>query len=74
MTTNKADMIFASLPYAILHEFQIPLYQQMKARDAEFYAGLEKAGFWLDRGDDSFGSVHEIPAPRAITSMSGPAS
>jgi putative flavoprotein involved in K+ transport len=55
MTTNKADMIFASLPYAILHEFQIPLYAQMKERDADFYAGLEKAGFWLDWGDDNSG-------------------
>jgi putative flavoprotein involved in K+ transport len=55
MTTNKADMIFASLPYRILHEFQIPLYAQMKERDAAFYAGLEKAGFWLDWGDDNSG-------------------
>ncbi len=55
MTTNKADMIFASLPYAILHEFQIPVYAQMKERDAAFYAGLEKAGFWLDWGDDNSG-------------------
>ena len=55
MTTNKADMIFASLPYRILYPFQIPLYQQMKERDAEFHAGLEKAGFWLDWGDDNSG-------------------
>ena len=52
---NKADLIFASVPYAILHEFQIPLYQQMKEKDAEFYAGLEKAGFWLDWGADGSG-------------------
>ncbi|MEM7528272.1 MAG: NAD(P)/FAD-dependent oxidoreductase [Pseudomonadota bacterium] len=55
MTTEKADLIFASLPYRILHEFQIPLYAQMKERDADFYAGLEKAGFWLDWGDDDSG-------------------
>ncbi len=55
MTTNKADMIFASLPYRILHEFQIPLYNQMREKDADFYAGLEKAGFWLDWGDDGSG-------------------
>ena len=48
-------MIFASLPYRILHEFQIPLYNQMREKDAEFYAGLEKAGFWLDWGDDGSG-------------------
>ena len=55
MTTEKADMIFASLPYRIMHEFQIPLYDQMRERDAEFYAGLEKAGFELDWGDDGSG-------------------
>ena len=55
MTTEKADMIFASLPYRILHEFQIPLYEQMRERDAEFYAGLERAGFKLDWGPDGSG-------------------
>lgn len=55
MTTAKADLIFASLPYRILHEFQIPLYEQMKKKDAKFYKGLEKAGFQLDWGADGSG-------------------
>jgi len=55
VTTQKADMIFASIPYAILHQFQIPLYEQMRERDADFYAGLEKAGFQLDWGADGSG-------------------
>ncbi|MFU8825719.1 NAD(P)-binding domain-containing protein [Yoonia sp.] len=55
VTTEKADLIFASLPYRILHEFQIPAYEAMKERDKEFYDGLEKAGFWLDWGDDGSG-------------------
>lgn len=55
VTTAKADLIFASLPYRILHEFQIPLYNQMRERDADFYAGLEKAGFQLDWGADGSG-------------------
>ncbi len=55
MTTQKADLIFASLPYKILHEFQIPLYEQMKEVDKDFYAGLEKAGFQLDWGADESG-------------------
>lgn len=55
MTTEKADMVFASLPYRIMHEFQISLYDKMRERDAEFYAGLEKAGFDLDWGDDGSG-------------------
>ncbi len=55
ITTRKADLIFASLPYRIMHEFQIPLYEQMKKRDAKFYEDLEKAGFMLDWGDDGSG-------------------
>ncbi len=55
MTTRKADLIFASLPYRIMHEFQIPLYDQMRERDAKFYADLEKAGFMLDWGADGSG-------------------
>ncbi|WP_134772986.1 NAD(P)/FAD-dependent oxidoreductase [Ornithinimicrobium flavum] len=55
VTTEKADMTFASLPYRIMHEFQIPLYEQMKERDKDFYDRLEKAGFWLDFGEDGSG-------------------
>ncbi|GAA2085568.1 NAD(P)/FAD-dependent oxidoreductase [Aeromicrobium tamlense] len=55
MTTEKADLVFASLPYRIMHEFQIPLYEQMKERDADFYARMEAAGFDLDWGDDGSG-------------------
>ena len=55
VTTRKADLIFASLPYRILHEFQIPLYEQMRERDKDFYDALEKAGFMHDWGDDGSG-------------------
>ncbi|GAB3487229.1 NAD(P)-binding domain-containing protein [Flexivirga lutea] len=55
VTTDKADMIFASLPYRIMHEFQIPLYQQMAERDKDFYDRLEKVGFQHDWGDDGSG-------------------
>lgn len=55
MTTRKADLIFASLPYRIMHEFQIPIYNQIREKDAEFYTALEKAGFMLDFGDDDSG-------------------
>ena len=49
VTTKKADLIFASLPYRIMHAFQIPLYDKMRERDADFYAALEKAGLALGR-------------------------
>jgi putative flavoprotein involved in K+ transport len=55
VTTNKADMIFASLPYKILHTLQIPVYEEMAKRDADFYKRLEKAGFMLDFGEDGSG-------------------
>jgi putative flavoprotein involved in K+ transport len=55
ITTEMGDMIFASIPYRILHEFQIPLYDQMRERDKDFYERLEAAGFDLDWGDDGSG-------------------
>jgi len=55
ITTDKADLTFASVPYRIMHEFQIPVYAEMKQRDAGFYARLEAAGFKLDFGDDGSG-------------------
>jgi putative flavoprotein involved in K+ transport len=55
VTTAKADLIFASLPYRILHTFQIPVYEKIKELDKDFYAALEKAGFQLDWGADGSG-------------------
>ena len=43
------------MPYRILHAFQIPVYNAIRERDAEFYARLEKAGFMLDFGEDGSG-------------------
>lgn len=55
MTTEKADLTFASLPYKIMHEFQIPVYDAIRERDKEFYDRLTAAGFELDWGDDDSG-------------------
>jgi putative flavoprotein involved in K+ transport len=55
MTTEKADLVFASLPYRIMHQFQIPLYEQMRDRDKDFYRRLEASGFDHDWGDDGSG-------------------
>ncbi|WP_082652566.1 NAD(P)/FAD-dependent oxidoreductase [Aureimonas sp. AU12] len=55
ITTDKADLIFASVPYRIMPDFHVPVYEAMKARDADFYARLEKAGFLLDFGEDGSG-------------------
>ena len=55
VTTEMADLIFASIPYRIMPTFQIPVYEEMARVDAEFYQRLEKAGFMLDWGDDGSG-------------------
>jgi putative flavoprotein involved in K+ transport len=55
VTTEKADMIFASLPYRIMAGLQIPVYEQIRERDADFYARLEAAGFQHDWGEDGSG-------------------
>lgn len=52
---HKADLVFASVPYKIMHSFHIPVYEEMKKRDADLYSRLEKAGFLLDFGDDGSG-------------------
>ena len=55
VTTEKADLIFASIPYRILHTFQIPVYEKMAEVDKEFYDRLERAGFDHDWGEDGSG-------------------
>jgi len=55
INTRKADLIFASLPYRIMEQFQIPLYEQIRKRDAEFYHKLQEHGFMLNWGADGSG-------------------
>ena len=55
ITTWRADLINASVPYAIMHEFQKPTTDAIREHDADLYARLEKAGFMLDFGDDESG-------------------
>jgi putative flavoprotein involved in K+ transport len=55
ITTDRADLIFASLPYAILADLQKPVYAEMARRDADLYRRLEERGFMLDFGEDGSG-------------------
>jgi putative flavoprotein involved in K+ transport len=55
VTTAKADLIVASLPYRILDHWEKPITDRIRAHDAEFYRALAKAGFNLDFGDDDTG-------------------
>ncbi len=52
---NKADLIFASLPYGVLPAIMGPQCDETRKRDADFYDRLEKAGFKLDFGADDTG-------------------
>jgi putative flavoprotein involved in K+ transport len=55
LTTDKADLINASIPYGIMHEFHAPTVAAIREHDAELYRRLEEAGFMLDFGDDGSG-------------------
>lgn len=55
VTTEKADLLFASWPYRLLPDAQIPVYDQMAEKDAEFYGKLRDVGFDLDFGEDGSG-------------------
>jgi putative flavoprotein involved in K+ transport len=55
ITTEQADYIAASRPYATVAELHRGLYRDIRAHDAAFYERLEKAGFLLDFGEDDTG-------------------
>lgn len=55
ITTEQADMTFASYPYAAMPPAQVALYKRIAERDAAFYERLRAAGFMLDFGDDESG-------------------
>lgn len=55
ITTEIADMTVASIPYKVMPERQRPIFAEIRERDKDFYARLEKAGFMLDFGEDDTG-------------------
>ncbi len=55
ITTDIADLLFASIPYRLLPDLHKPLYEEIRRRDADLYRRLEQAGFLLDFGDDGSG-------------------
>ncbi len=66
LTTEKADLLGAATPYALFAEKQKPLYEKIRARDADFYDALGKAGFAYDFGEDESGLMM-----RALRTASG---
>ncbi len=56
ITTEKADMIMASLSVKMIIEGQKQVYAEIQKYDADFYERLRKAGFELDFGEDGSGT------------------
>jgi putative flavoprotein involved in K+ transport len=59
ITTDIADLTLASVPFRELPKLQKPLYDEIARRDADLYAGLTRAGFRHDMGEDGSG-LHSI--------------
>lgn len=55
ITTEKADLITASIPYARMADFQKPAIDLIRKQDANFYQALQDAGFLLHFGADDSG-------------------
>jgi putative flavoprotein involved in K+ transport len=57
VTTERADMLSASVPYRVMAELQIPVYEGIHETDRDFYDRLEATGFLHDWGDDGSGLI-----------------
>ncbi|RPH46590.1 MAG: NAD(P)/FAD-dependent oxidoreductase [Burkholderiales bacterium] len=55
VTTERADMTLASMPYRVLAQAQTAVTAEIARRDAGFYDRLRAAGFLLDFGEDGSG-------------------
>jgi putative flavoprotein involved in K+ transport len=55
ITTERADMTLASMPYRLLTEAQKAATALIMQKDAAFYDRLRRAGFMLDFGEDGSG-------------------
>lgn len=55
ISVDKADLMFAAIPFRLLARFHKPAFDKIREIDRDFYAGLEKAGFLLDFGTDGSG-------------------
>ena len=53
--TEDADLMFMSIPNAMLKRMHVDATKEIARRDADLLAGLEKAGFKLDNGPDDAG-------------------
>jgi putative flavoprotein involved in K+ transport len=63
ISTDIADLILASVPHRLVPERAKALYDEVRERDKDLYARLEKAGFAFHFGADGTG-IHCIYARR----------
>ena len=54
-STEDADLLFMSIPNAMLKSMHVDATKEIARRDADLLAGLEKAGFKLDNGPNDSG-------------------
>ncbi|MGE0384714.1 MAG: FAD-dependent oxidoreductase [Gammaproteobacteria bacterium] len=52
---DRADLIAASMPYALQPALGVQASQRIQAQDADLYQRLRKAGFMVDFGEDGSG-------------------
>jgi putative flavoprotein involved in K+ transport len=55
ISTDRADLLNASVPYGLMPDILRPVTAAIRAEDAELLERLEKVGFMLDYGDDQSG-------------------
>jgi putative flavoprotein involved in K+ transport len=55
ITTEIGDLLAASVPFRIAARRAVPIYERIRAHDADLYARLEAAGFLFDFGEDGTG-------------------
>jgi putative flavoprotein involved in K+ transport len=55
ITTEKADLMAASMPYALAAGGAVEATKRLREAEAEYYARLEASGFMLDWGEDGTG-------------------
>jgi putative flavoprotein involved in K+ transport len=55
ISTERADLLAASMPYRLAAEAQRPTYDRIREVDREYYARLDAAGFRCDFGPDDSG-------------------
>ena len=55
LSTDQADLMVASVPYALQPKMQKPITDKLQETDRAYYDRLRKAGFLLDFGEDGSG-------------------